>query len=85
MGWLTGIGSLARIVGPLYVTAVYQHYGSRWSFGGIAILIFLALLCLCFSWKRLIPYEERANKKISINSDLVPAIRYNSRDQKNIP
>lgn len=74
MGWLTGIGSLARIVGPLYVTVVYQHYGPRWSFGGIAVLNFLAFLCLCFSWKRLIPYEDRINKKISINSQLILAV-----------
>ena len=63
MGWLTGIGSLARVVGPIYVTAVYQQGGMRWTSVSICALLLLTLFVFGIFWKRLIPYEDRFRSK----------------------
>ena len=71
MGWLSACGSLARIVGPVYVTIVFEHYGLRWSFSVIVFLNLVTLISLVFSWKRLVPYGERKKRRRSINSDFI--------------
>uniref|UniRef100_A0A8C9ISP4 Major facilitator superfamily domain containing 8 n=1 Tax=Piliocolobus tephrosceles TaxID=591936 RepID=A0A8C9ISP4_9PRIM len=32
MGWLTASGSGARILGPVFISQVYAHWGPRWAF-----------------------------------------------------
>ncbi|XP_065653173.1 major facilitator superfamily domain-containing protein 8-like [Hydra vulgaris] len=56
MAWLTGIGSLARVAGPLYITAIYKHFGLRWSATSIIIIIFATIVTISLSWRRLVPY-----------------------------
>ena len=63
MGWLTGIGSLARVVGPIYVTAVYEQGGIRWTSVSICILLTLTMLVFGAFWRRLVPYEDRFRSK----------------------
>eukprot|EP00118_Oscarella_pearsei_P014401 m.123174 g.123174 ORF g.123174 m.123174 type:complete len:489 (+) comp37813_c0_seq2:67-1533(+) len=49
MGLLTASGSLARTVGPIFVSAVYHQYGPRWTYVSasgivlVAIVFFLAI------------------------------------------
>uniref|UniRef100_T2M975 Major facilitator superfamily domain-containing protein 8 n=1 Tax=Hydra vulgaris TaxID=6087 RepID=T2M975_HYDVU len=56
MAWLTGIGSLARVAGPLYITAIYKHFGLRWSATSTIIIIFATIVTIGLSWRRLVPY-----------------------------
>jgi len=58
MGWFSGMGGIARIIGPLYVSAVYQHYGLRWSAVGSQGILVLSLILMGVFWKRLLPYGD---------------------------
>lgn len=59
MGWLSGVGSLARIVGPLYATIIYSKLGIRWMAGGTAFLLGSTVIIILTTWQRIIPYSER--------------------------
>jgi ceroid-lipofuscinosis MFS transporter 7 len=41
MGWLTASGSLARTIGPIFVSQVYNDYGPRVTFIAMIIIVFL--------------------------------------------
>lgn len=69
MGLLSAIGSLARIAGPLYVTAIFENYGLRWCFGIIASISFAAFFFSAFSWTRLVPFGEWKKRRASFNSE----------------
>ena len=69
MGWFSGVGCLARIVGPLYVTAVYKHFGMRWTATGIGCMLVLTLILIYVFWKRLVPYGYHRR-----SSDLAPTV-----------
>ena len=69
MGLLSAVGSVARIVGPLYVTAVFEHYGLRWCFGIIASITFAAFSFSAFSWIRLVPFGEWRKSRASVSSE----------------
>ncbi|XP_052077131.1 major facilitator superfamily domain-containing protein 8-like [Mytilus californianus] len=60
MGWLTASGSLARTVGPIFVSQVYNAYGPRVTFVSMIIIVFLAILMLLFVFKRLVPFTFTA-------------------------
>ena len=53
MGILTTSGSLARVIGPIGVSFVYQAYGTYFTFGGICTILTLALLAGVLSYPRL--------------------------------
>ena len=69
MGLLSAVGSVARIVGPLYVTAVFERYGLRWCFGIIASITFAAFFFSAFSWTRLVPFGEWKKRRASFSSE----------------
>ncbi|CAC5362112.1 MSFD8 [Mytilus coruscus] len=60
MGWLTASGSLARTVGPIFVSQVYNAYGPRVTFVSMIIIVFLAILMLLGVFKRLVPFTFTA-------------------------
>ncbi|XP_076117652.1 major facilitator superfamily domain-containing protein 8-like isoform X2 [Mytilus galloprovincialis] len=60
MGWLTASGSLARTVGPIFVSQVYNAYGPRVTFVSMIIIVFLAILMLLAVFKRLTPFTFTA-------------------------
>ena len=53
MGILTTSGSLARVIGPIGVSFVYQGFGTYFTFGGICTILTLALLAGVLSYKHL--------------------------------
>ena len=81
MGLLSAVGSVARIVGPLYVTTVFEHYGLRLCFGIIASITFAAFFFSLFSWTRLVPFGERKNKRVSLSSEFY--VDESTRDSDN--
>ena len=59
MGVYHSAGSLARFVGPVYISNVYATYGTWATFGSIIAILFLMLaINLCF-YRRLIPLAKR--------------------------
>eukprot|EP00079_Xenopus_tropicalis_P008727 XP_002932088.1 PREDICTED: major facilitator superfamily domain-containing protein 8 [Xenopus tropicalis] len=59
MGWLTAAGSAARTLGPVFVSQIYTHLGTRWTFGIICVIVALSLLHLTAVYKRLTPFSAR--------------------------
>uniref|UniRef100_A0A8C0HHC3 Major facilitator superfamily domain containing 8 n=1 Tax=Chelonoidis abingdonii TaxID=106734 RepID=A0A8C0HHC3_CHEAB len=59
MGWLTASGSGARILGPVFVSQIYTHFGPRWAFSLICGIIIFSLLVLEAAYKRLTAFSVR--------------------------
>ena len=57
MGVLTGVGSLARIAGPIFVSYIYTEFGTYWCFGIILVGMILALVELIVMYRYLIPMK----------------------------
>ena len=56
-GILTGVGSLARVLGPVFVSYIYTFYGTYWTFGILEVGLILALIELIIMYPRLIPMK----------------------------
>ncbi|XP_033742789.1 major facilitator superfamily domain-containing protein 8-like isoform X2 [Pecten maximus] len=64
MGLLTGSGSLARTLGPVFVSQVYNAYGPRVTFSATCGIVFVSL-CGCISvFKKLIPFRYQRENNI---------------------
>jgi hypothetical protein len=57
MGILTSVGSLARALGPIFVSLQYSVYGPRVSVLFLLSFIVLAFVIIAISYKRLKPYQ----------------------------
>jgi ceroid-lipofuscinosis MFS transporter 7 len=57
MGWLTAAGSLARALGPVFVSQVYDAYGPRVAFTAMTANIFITVIILLIVYKRLVPFK----------------------------
>jgi len=62
MGLLTAVGSLARIVSPIFVSEIYKEFGTYWTFGLCAGSIGLASLVTLATYRRLVPLEKRLER-----------------------
>ena len=56
MGVLTATGSSARIVGPLFVTTLYDLFGPQIAFATVVGLLAMAILILTSFCYRLVPF-----------------------------
>ncbi|XP_070552779.1 major facilitator superfamily domain-containing protein 8-like [Ptychodera flava] len=59
MGLLTGTGSLARTLGPIFVSQLYAKFGPKWTFLGVSVILMLTIVTILLIYRRLIPYIER--------------------------
>ncbi|XP_017393155.1 major facilitator superfamily domain-containing protein 8 isoform X2 [Cebus imitator] len=59
MGWLTASGSGARILGPVFISQVYAHWGPRWAFCLVCGIVMLTITLLGVVYKRLIAFSVR--------------------------
>lgn len=57
MGILTGVGSLSRIAGPVFVSYIYTDYGTYWTFSVLAVGMLISMLGLVALYKRIIPMK----------------------------
>lgn len=64
MGLMTGSGCLSRVMGPVFVTHIYEQYGTRWTFGMTSVMMAVSLLWLWYFQKRLEPKEPAELDKI---------------------
>jgi len=69
MGLLTASGSLARILGPIAVSYVYEIKGTYWTFGICCGTMVLAGIATTAAFKRLIPMESRIAKRAEESSE----------------
>ncbi|XP_023341021.1 major facilitator superfamily domain-containing protein 8 [Eurytemora carolleeae] len=69
MGLFTSVGSLARICGPIFVSKIYQSYGTYWTFGLCILSLVISLVVSGLTYKRLIPIEDRLLPRIEITDD----------------
>ena len=58
MGVLTAAGSLARTVGPLFVTFLYDVTGPQITLASIVGVLGIAILTLSISCYRLVPFGK---------------------------
>ncbi|RUS74354.1 hypothetical protein EGW08_017877, partial [Elysia chlorotica] len=63
MGWITAAGSLARTVGPIYVSQVYDKSGPQATFGSVAGVIFLTIIFYLVMFRRLVPCKSTADRE----------------------
>ncbi|XP_026309905.1 major facilitator superfamily domain-containing protein 8 isoform X4 [Piliocolobus tephrosceles] len=59
MGWLTASGSGARILGPVFISQVYAHWGPRWAFSLVCGIVVLTITLLGVVYRRLIALSVR--------------------------
>ncbi|XP_030772922.1 major facilitator superfamily domain-containing protein 8 isoform X2 [Rhinopithecus roxellana] len=59
MGWLTASGSGARILGPVFISQVYAHWGPRWAFSLVCGIVVLTITLLRVVYRRLIALSVR--------------------------
>ncbi|BFZ24552.1 hypothetical protein BsWGS_27591 [Bradybaena similaris] len=57
MGWLTASGSLARVLGPIYVSQVYNSFGPQITFGSCCGFIALTIVFYLIVFRRLVPFS----------------------------
>ncbi|TRY68880.1 hypothetical protein TCAL_11023 [Tigriopus californicus] len=62
MGALTAGGSLARVLGPIFVTFVYQSLGTYATMGIVTGSMVLSLIITLLTYKRLVPFKNRQPK-----------------------
>ena len=58
MGVLTGSGSLARVIGPIFFTRLYQEQGTYVTFSVVVGALVISLLLLIFAYKRFVPLKD---------------------------
>jgi len=58
MAWISGVGSFARVIGPLLVTHAYVGIGPRWTFFAVDVIVTFSILLLGCTYHRLVPFHE---------------------------
>ncbi|XP_060077649.1 major facilitator superfamily domain-containing protein 8-like [Ylistrum balloti] len=64
MGLLTGSGSLARTLGPVFVSQVYNAYGPRVTFISTCGIIILSLVGCLSVFKKLVPFRYQQSNNL---------------------
>ena len=62
MGWFTAAGSLARTVGPIYVSQIYDMSGPQATFASVAGLILLTTIFYLIVFRRLVPCKQKSQQ-----------------------
>lgn len=57
MGLITGSGCLSRVMGPVFVTYIYEEFGTIWTFGLTTLMMAVWLLWLLYFSDKLIPKQ----------------------------
>ena len=57
MGVLTAAGSLARMVGPIFVSTLYEHTGPEVTFATVDGIVGIGILILLVFFTKLVPFK----------------------------
>uniref|UniRef100_A0A6P7GDR8 LOW QUALITY PROTEIN: major facilitator superfamily domain-containing protein 8 n=1 Tax=Diabrotica virgifera virgifera TaxID=50390 RepID=A0A6P7GDR8_DIAVI len=55
MGFMVGAGCLSRVMGPIFVTYIYEEYGTVWTFGFTTVMMIVCQIWLLWIQKSLNP------------------------------
>ena len=58
MGLLTTSGSLARVVGPVFVSFIYQEFGTWALFGIVTASLGLSFVITTLAYRQLVPFDR---------------------------
>lgn len=64
MGYLTAAGSLARIIGPIYMGQMYSTVGPRLSLAIVLAMLVLSVFLCAWHYSRFVPYGMRELYKV---------------------
>lgn len=67
MAWISAIGSLARVIGPLLVANAYVNVGPRWTFLIVDVILAFSILLLGSYYHRLVPFHEYMRNSINVD------------------
>ena len=58
MGVLTTSGSLARVIGPVFVSYIYQEFGTWLLFGIVAASLGFSFIITTLAYRQLVPFDQ---------------------------
>ena len=58
MGVLTTSGSLARVIGPVFVSYIYQEFGTWLLFGIVAASLGFSFIITILTYRVLVPFDQ---------------------------
>lgn len=58
MGVLTTSGSLARVIGPVFVSYIYQEFGTWLLFGIVAASLGFSFIITTLAYRVLVPFDQ---------------------------
>ena len=58
MGLLTTSGSLARVIGPIFVSVIYEYYGTLVLFGIVTASLGLSFIITTLAYRQLVPFDR---------------------------
>lgn len=58
MGVLTAAGSLARTLGPIFVSTLYEHTGPEITFAAVDGVVCGGIVILLFFFTKLVPFKS---------------------------
>lgn len=75
MGLMTGSGCLSRVMGPVFVTYVYEEFGTVWTFGFTSVMMAVSLVWLWYFQRRLEPKEIEMQNGGNAQQELKELVR----------
>ncbi|XP_014236234.1 major facilitator superfamily domain-containing protein 8 [Trichogramma pretiosum] len=81
MGLMTGAGCASRVVGPLFVTMIYEKYGLYWTFGVTGSTLVVSMIHLSLVYKHLVPLTSQNQHQADV--PLVPMGRNEDASDRN--
>ncbi len=71
MGLLSAFGSLSRVLGPIFVSYIYTHYGTYLTVLSMVVSLLISLVITIVFYKRLLPLElaSAQPRRPSVNLD----------------
>ena len=68
-------GSIARVLGPLAVTKIYEKYGTYFMIGSVTSTLTVSLFGTILSYKTLVPPHVRTNEENNIVTETDAGIK----------
>ena len=68
MGLLTTSGSLARVVGPIFVTVIYEQYGTYLTFSLVTGSLVLTTLMFIITYRQFVPPDKDCSASDGMSS-----------------
>jgi hypothetical protein len=67
MGWLSSVGSIARMTIPVIASLCFSHIGANYLFLGVAAIVFVSSVANVVFYDTIVPKEEAELDPTSIN------------------